>query len=304
MYAHDLIESLKNTQNDNFGIKSKRIEALQNSHHFFLGDMGDMLSLAGKSFCDGTPYFQDSLLEYANPPYQKTCIHFSVSAKDIFLKSGEIAPINHIDLYSKKVFLIDHCVDGLILHEWTYFPNRQCWSTTIFVVVVELHCADGKTMISNHYPKDFSAEISEKDEFDAKEHSMEIIHCVNLALLLLNTKNIVTQEHRPPAKLNKKRVKKGKQPLFTYHTLRLQLPGKTKKGSGISETGDNTTRLHLCRGHFKTYTEDNPLFGKLTGRYWWQPHARGDKTKGVVMKDYKVETGFKKKEEWHESSRT
>jgi len=46
----------------------------------------------------------------------------------------------------------------------------------------------------------------------------------------------------------------------------------------------------LFRGHFKTYTKDKPLFGKLVGKYWFKPHARGNKKKGVVVKDYSLST--------------
>ena len=47
-------------------------------------------------------------------------------------------------------------------------------------------------------------------------------------------------------------------------------------------------RVHLCRGHFKEYTNENPLFGKHVGRFWWQPMVRGDKKRGVLNKDYDV----------------
>ena len=33
--------------------------------------------------------------------------------------------------------------------------------------------------------------------------------------------------------------------------------------------------LHICRGHFKTFTDIAPLFGKLRGTYWWADHIRG-----------------------------
>jgi hypothetical protein len=47
--------------------------------------------------------------------------------------------------------------------------------------------------------------------------------------------------------------------------------------------------VHLCRGHFKTYTDDNPLFGKHVGKYYWQPSIRGKNKKGIVAKDYSLE---------------
>ncbi len=109
-----------------------------------------------------------------------------------------------------------------------------------------------------------------------------------LALLFLNCKNIETETNEPPEKLNKKRKKKGKQPLFSYKTLAIKPTSKKQKAQAAQGLWNN--RIHLARGHFKTYTGNNPLFGKITGRFWWQPHVRGQNRDGVVMKDYELQT--------------
>lgn len=110
---------------------------------------------------------------------------------------------------------------------------------------------------------------------------------INVALLLLNCKNIVTEQIHPDTKLQKARKKRGKLPLFSYHTLVIKPTGK-RQASIPKHLWDN--RIHLCRGHFKTYTKDKPLFGSITGRFWWQPTVRGQNKKGVVMKDYELRT--------------
>lgn len=106
-------------------------------------------------------------------------------------------------------------------------------------------------------------------------------------LLLLNCKNIQTEKISAPGALNKKRRKNGKVPIFDYHVLNVVLPGK-KRGYHESTEPLSHNRVHLCRGHFKEYTDEHPLFGKFTGLYWWQPHVRGQNHEGVVMKDYAV----------------
>ena len=108
-------------------------------------------------------------------------------------------------------------------------------------------------------------------------------------LQLLNCKNITTRNTYPSKSLNKKRKKAGKQELFTYKTLVLKPTGKKQETQAAQGLWDN--RVHLCRGHFKTYTEDKPLFGRVTGRFWWQPSIRGNAKKGMVVKDYEVKTG-------------
>ncbi|MFA5433392.1 MAG: hypothetical protein WC319_11075 [Candidatus Paceibacterota bacterium] len=107
-----------------------------------------------------------------------------------------------------------------------------------------------------------------------------IIGCLNL----LHCKNIVKKENKPPEKLNKKRIKNGKLPLFSYYTLHI----KDSINSNSKNVLGDHNRIHLCRGHFKHYTKENPLFGKLTGMYWWQPHVRGQNKDGIIMKDYVV----------------
>lgn len=44
----------------------------------------------------------------------------------------------------------------------------------------------------------------------------------------------------------------------------------------------------FCRGHFSTYTEDRPLFGKVSGTFWVPSHVRGSAKQGVVVSDYNV----------------
>ena len=107
--------------------------------------------------------------------------------------------------------------------------------------------------------------------------------------LLMNCRNIETCIHAAPTRLNEKRISKGLLPLFTYHTLHIKPMGPKRKILSIINPTNIHNRIHLCRGHFKEYTTDAPLFGKYIGLWWWQPNVRGQNKKGIVMKDYEVE---------------
>lgn len=120
-----------------------------------------------------------------------------------------------------------------------------------------------------------------------KKDSLSNIEAFETLLLLLNCKNIVSKNNIPSNKLNTIRTKRGKQQLFSYKTLHVVLP-KNKEIIHESKNIGDHNRIHLCRGHFKEYTKDHPLFGKYTGLYWWQPHVRGQNRDGIVMKDYNV----------------
>jgi hypothetical protein len=132
----------------------------------------------------------------------------------------------------------------------------------------------------------------EGDAEEPKEYYDEMIQeikNINACMLLLSCKNLKAESVPPAEKLNKKRRKKGKQEIMEYKTLRLVLPRQELSKAGGGQQGTpRTSRLHLCAGHFKSYTSDAPLFGKHTGRYWWQPHMRGDKDIGQIRKDYEV----------------
>lgn len=109
----------------------------------------------------------------------------------------------------------------------------------------------------------------------------------NRIILLLNCKNISTQKKAAPKALNKKRRKRCKTELYSYHTLKVVMP---RKSGGHHECllGDLHNRSHLRMGHFKMFTRERPLFGKHVGVYWWGPHWAGRNRNGVVMKDYEV----------------
>jgi len=104
---------------------------------------------------------------------------------------------------------------------------------------------------------------------------------------VINCKNVGTKDVHPSNKLQRSRRRKKRAPLVSYKTLVIK--NTATKKSASNGQGAGTNRLHLCRGHFKTYTEDSPLMGRHVGTYWWQPMARGKSREGQVIKDYSVQ---------------
>jgi len=48
---------------------------------------------------------------------------------------------------------------------------------------------------------------------------------------------------------------------------------------------------NLCRGHFKTYTEERKLFGKVAGRFFWRPQDRNSNSQREVERgEYRINT--------------
>lgn len=105
---------------------------------------------------------------------------------------------------------------------------------------------------------------------------------------LLNCENVGVELVAPP---HKKHAARGDAHGLAWHRLIVVKPGLRRKYAGAilpRGSGEPMTRAHLVRGHFKTFSAEAPLFGRYTGRFWWSPATRGDRHRGVVLKDYEV----------------
>jgi hypothetical protein len=99
---------------------------------------------------------------------------------------------------------------------------------------------------------------------------------------VLNASNVRTAEAAPPAALNKKRLKGGKTPFFSYHVLQLDTDQGGARGTAIGGTHESP-RLHLRRGHLRR------IEGKVKPVYV-RSHLVGDPRRGFADKDYSVRT--------------
>jgi hypothetical protein len=105
---------------------------------------------------------------------------------------------------------------------------------------------------------------------------------------LMNCKNVDVHEVVPPPRLARKHARRRGAPLTSYYVLDIKPMRRILDTEGEAESKGLAHALHICRGHFKTYTEDAPLFGKRVGTYWWDAQIRGKAEEGVVEKDYRV----------------
>lgn len=110
-----------------------------------------------------------------------------------------------------------------------------------------------------------------------------------LCYSLLTARNATLEEHAPRPKAARARAQRTGEPLRAFRTVRV-VPLALRRASGASTESDerDAQPFHEVRGHFKTYTQERPLFGRVVGRYWWSPQARGSLVVGVVEKDYDV----------------
>jgi hypothetical protein len=128
------------------------------------------------------------------------------------------------------------------------------------------------------------------DSTEAKQFSAigEITRTILMSLVLLNCKNVHTREQPCDQKLAKRYHERHGHKRPRYYVLDIEpMKQKFRDANGGKDGISLAKALHICRGHFKNF-DDKPLFGKLKGTYWWQPHVRGTEAAGVVDKDYRI----------------
>jgi hypothetical protein len=111
---------------------------------------------------------------------------------------------------------------------------------------------------------------------------------IMFAISLMHCKNVELVDKPVSRQIRRRNERKGV-PTITYKTLVIE-PFKKQVRNEARQTGESELKraLHICRGHFATYSEERPLFGKYTGTFWKPMHVRGSKAIGQVIKDYKV----------------
>ncbi len=111
---------------------------------------------------------------------------------------------------------------------------------------------------------------------------------LGMSISFMHCKNVIRTEHRDYS--SPQAVKRNNAPTcIKYYTLNINPMKEVLRTEGQSESLGLKRALHICRGHFSTYSEDKPLFGKYAGTFWVPDHVRGKAENGVVVKDYKVD---------------
>ena len=172
-------------------------------------------------------------------------------------------------------------------------PNKVEWMSLCQLTLVELNGRDILTIIPGMSFLDKSemltnglyvARVLKLNALDQElslwiqESAMLSLRLAMHLLVLLSCKNVITVDEVAGGGSPAKRAKTlKKRPELAYKAIHIKVPGKRYqyKGQHI-----DTIPYHECaamgmsgprRGHFKTYTEEAPLFGKHTGTWYWSP---------------------------------
>lgn len=126
------------------------------------------------------------------------------------------------------------------------------------------------------------------DEENWHAYAINLLYPCFMAISLMHCRNVELID-KPISRQYRRHLERQGKPVIQYKMLDIE-PFKTQVRNETAESGENEIEraLHICRGHFATYTEDAPLFGKHVGTFWKPMHVRGSADAGVVEKDYKV----------------
>jgi hypothetical protein len=118
---------------------------------------------------------------------------------------------------------------------------------------------------------------------------MAYTYPVLFANSLAHCRNVEVRD-RPISRQQRRMAERTGKPVTVYKELVIDAFRKQVRYES-EESGDNEIKraIHICRGHFATYTDASPLFGRVTGTFWKPMHVRGHKEIGEVKKTYKVD---------------
>jgi hypothetical protein len=142
-------------------------------------------------------------------------------------------------------------------------------------------------MLGDMFRFDPSPVIATDEE--AQHEALTGLYPALFAMSLLHCRNTTVVDAEPRVKIDRKRNRIGQErSFFKFKVLDIKPMMSVLKKEGRIEQQGIRYALHICRGHFKDYRDGRGLFGKVKGLFWWDMHARGDETIGIVHKDYKV----------------
>ncbi len=114
-----------------------------------------------------------------------------------------------------------------------------------------------------------------------------------LSLSFLNCRNVSLESETPTARAQTAQERRRNiwpKPEHEFRTIHVN-PFKSLKtrASAATPTGIHQ-RTHIVRGHFHTYTEERPLFGRpgLFGQFWIPQRLQG-RADGAIEADYQID---------------
>jgi hypothetical protein len=193
-----------------------------------------------------------------------------------------------------------------LVHMWEFHhgPGTVTWPDPTLVPMIRTLMLDGNGASLRKPGTDVMIHATQaiggytvadlvKEDPDLAHLNRHVYLTPAMSLAFLHCKNVTVEDATDARTRQQRRFdeRRGVAPV-TFKTLVID-PSMGRKATPAQrrDAHDPVTRLHICRGHFSTYTEEKPLFGKYAGTFWIPAHVRGSAEVGMVGKDYRVKAG-------------
>ena len=177
----------------------------------------------------------------------------------------ELAPENATHVLLVTVAGMTARFDCLVAYRFLAFCGEHFSAPPAMVLAREM--SRQAFLEVNEFEPERAGAVIDLPESDWKTFMQHQVGAMAAMFALMNCKNVVRVTVCPDVKLQRSRKKAGKIPLYNFSALQVKPMGGNGAGSSRA--------IHWVRGHFKEYTPERPLFGKIAGLFWWEPHLAG-----------------------------
>lgn len=219
------------------------------------------------------------------PPFANMILDYSIPDYVIEGYTPIKVTVRAFDAYKHKDIIFTELEDSA---RWVVYYDVEMNGVFLFSVMCEF---DESGELAGRYQEGVRVLRGELysqylDESGPVEQNM--LWTTYMAISLMHCKNVELVD-KPVSRQYRRMMERKGEPITQYKTLVIE-PFKKQVRNEARESGQNEIEraLHICRGHFRTYSEDKPLFGKISGTFWIPMHVRGNAGVGTVEKDYKV----------------
>ena len=184
--------------------------------------------------------------------------------------------VPYSEVNTKTIIVVKQQADGSIIYvplSKITTPDMGFWFEYGLTGIIEPNF-NGRYTVDENFTTN-----PDRDEY--RKYAMSLYSYAVLSFIAaLQCSNVKLMDDVAPAKLNKSRIKKGKEPLFDYKVLTIDTQSATtKKGAANASEPTHSKREHLRRGHIRR------LESKTV---WVNPCVVGDSSKGNINKEYRV----------------
>ncbi len=266
-----------------------RLKSLQSAVPIVADNVAEYL-WADKPDLDSEPAYLTGQLEWSDypnlmPPFDSYFVEWLTVTPDM-QKASKWHGV-HITKVEDET---SASLGNILLRCEQFLTDARCNDSAVLgpTIGYEISVAGDGTFLYGRIAEQF---IVGDDDDQTEDFQLSFLNMMQPAFLttsFMHCRNISVDNVAPPPKLAKASRKRHGVPLVSYRTINIEPMRKVLRTEGRSNESGIKHALHICRGHFRTYTPDKPLFGKVTGTIFVPMHARGSAREGIVVQNYKV----------------